>query len=82
MTNPDQQQQSRREMLRSGVRYLALAGVSLLSAGLLVRGRGGSASDRCPRSAPCRHCGALAKCRRPQALAAKNAKSEVIPNGE
>ena len=75
MKHRDDHEASRREMLRSGVRYLALTGVSLLSAGLLVRASGPTAADRCSRSPACGNCRALATCRRPQALAAKKRKA-------
>ena len=63
--------QSRREMFRSTLRYLALGGISLASAGLIARGVASSAAGGCRRSASCGDCEAIARCRLPQALAAK-----------
>ena len=62
----------RREVLRGSVRWAATLGLSLLSAGLLIRNPGSSAEDRCRRSRRCRGCAKLADCSLPEALSEKN----------
>jgi len=64
--------QSRREMFRGSARYLILGGLAVLSAGLVARGSGSSARDRCPRSSRCRDCTAFSDCGLPQARSARN----------
>ena len=71
MSDPAATHQTRREMFRSCLRYLALGGVSLVSAGLIGRGTASPATDGCCRSPYCGDCGAIAGCELPQALAAK-----------
>jgi len=83
MQNRAEAGQTRREMFRSSMRYLALGGLGLLSAGLLARPRGSSPAERrlgdrpgfraakmglSPSAASCRRCSARATCRLPQAL--------------
>ena len=63
--------QSRREMLRSTLRYLALGGISLASAGLIARGAASPAQGGCRRSPSCGNCAAITYCKLPQALAAR-----------
>ena len=60
----------RREMMRDGLRTLALAALAGLSGLLTARavGRGGAA---CTVADACSGCGALARCRRPQAVQAR-----------
>ena len=70
MSHTSAQQPSRREMVRSALRYLALGGISLTSAGLIARSVASSAAGGCPRS-PCGDCAAIDHCNLPQALAAK-----------
>ncbi len=62
--------QNRREMFRSTLRYLALGGISLTSAGLIARGVGASA-EGCRRRLSCGGCAAIVHCNLPQALAMK-----------
>ena len=63
--------QSRREMFRSTLRYLALGGISLASARLISRGAASRAEGGCRRSASCVNCAAIGRCKLPRALAAK-----------
>jgi hypothetical protein len=58
---------TRRELLASSVRYVALGGLTLLSAGLVMR-RG---NPICPRLPDCRDCAALDRCGLPEAVAAR-----------
>lgn len=62
---------SRREMFRSTLRYLALGGISLTSAGLIARGVASSAAGGCLWSSSCGDCAAIAHCNLPQALGVK-----------
>jgi hypothetical protein len=71
MNHRTTQQQSRRELLRSTLRYLALGAVSLASAGLVSRGAVSSGEGGCRWSPSCGDCAAIARCRLPQALALK-----------
>jgi len=71
MQNAWDAQPSRREMLHSGARYLALGGLSALSVFLLAKGTDSSADDACRRPMPCRKCPVLSRCSLPQAASAK-----------
>jgi hypothetical protein len=84
MKHTAQRAYNRRELVRSGLRYLALGGVSLLWAGLAIRGSLAPcpsslapgpwpliSGGRCPRQLPCAQCAALPQCRLSPALAAK-----------
>jgi len=64
---------NRLELLRSTARYLALGGLSLVSAGLIVRG-GGSSAAACGRRCGCRGCPALAHCQLACAAARREAQ--------
>jgi hypothetical protein len=55
---------TRRELFSSSVRYVALGGLTLLSAGLVLR-QGRAA---CPRLPDCRGCAALDRCSLPEAV--------------
>jgi hypothetical protein len=73
MNPPREAKQSRREMFRDTARVAILGVLGVLS-GVLRRRRGGpSAGQDCRRSTPCSHCGALGRCKRSRALAAKRA---------
>ena len=62
---PDEPQRpSRRELIRSVVRYVAAGG--LLTGGFLMTRRGASSAAACPAPA-CRGCPEFASCRQPQA---------------
>jgi hypothetical protein len=62
---------SRREILRSTLRYLGLGGICLGSAGLIARGAASPDQGGCRWSPSCGDCAALADCTLPRALAAK-----------
>jgi len=74
-SNSKEPARSRREMFRSTARYLALGGISLLSAGLIAKGTTSSAGGRCRRSFDCRNCAAVAYCQLPPALSARSANA-------
>lgn len=57
---------SRREAVRTAIRYATLGGIGLLSGGLLVRN-----GTSCPQPTTCRGCAALRECHLPQAIAAR-----------
>ena len=71
MPNPTETEPSRREVFRRWARYAVLGALTGFSAGLLVRGAGSSAGGPCSRSACCRECPGLSRCRLPRAVAAK-----------
>ena len=71
MNHPTKPRQSRREMFRSSVRYLALGGVSLVCGRLILKVAESPAEESCRRPLACRDCAALAECRLAEALAAK-----------
>jgi hypothetical protein len=71
MNHDAEPQPSRREMFRSGLRYLALGGISLMSAGLIARGAASSAQGGCRWSPSCGDCPAITCCKLPQALAVR-----------
>ncbi len=71
MDRPPERAQSRRQMFRRCLRYAALGGLALLSAGVLARGTDSRRKGPCARPLPCGGCPALARCRLPQALSAK-----------
>ena len=56
---------------REAIRYGALGGIVLLSAGLIVRGRQARESADCPQNPGCHGCAALAECGLPQAVKAR-----------
>jgi hypothetical protein len=58
---------NRRELLTTSARYIALGGLAILSAGLILR-RGGAA---CPQLPGCRDCTALDRCDLPEAVAVR-----------
>ena len=60
---------NRREMCRTALRWTALGGIAMLSAGLIGKRAGGGAG--CRRADACRQCGLLAECRLPQAQEAR-----------
>jgi len=62
-SGPKPETQNRREMCRSALRYLALGGITVLSAGLIVRRTASSAPASCRRSLSCRECAAFDHCR-------------------
>ena len=70
-TETNEQRPNRREMVRSGLRYLALGGIAVFSAGLLLRDALAPGANRCRRSPCCRGCAVLADCRLPQAATAR-----------
>jgi hypothetical protein len=59
---------NRREMCRNGLRWLALGGITVLSAGLVHQGAG--AGD-CQRATACGDCSQRDGCQLPQARAAR-----------
>jgi hypothetical protein len=71
MNHAAEQQPSRREMFRTALRYLALGGISLTSAGLIARGAASPAQGGCRWSPSCGDCAAIAHCNLPQALTAR-----------
>jgi hypothetical protein len=71
MTRRNAHRPNRRELFRSTLRYLALGGISLTSAGLIARGVAPPAGGGCRQSPSCAGCGAIARCELPRALAAK-----------
>ena len=77
MNHATEQQPSRREVFRTALRYLALGGISLMSAGLIARGAASPAQGGCRWSPSCATCPMpTAHCRLPQALAARKLKAE------
>lgn len=74
MNHTAARRQNRREMFRSTLRYLALGGISLGSAGLIARAVTSPAQGGCRRWPSCRDCAALAQCTLPQASAAKRGR--------
>ncbi len=75
MSQPAQRQPTRREVLRSSARYLALGGVTLMSAGLIAGRSGRWATDCDRRLSACRDCAVLNDCRLAPAVAAKKSKT-------
>ena len=71
MNHDAEPQPSRREMFRSAIRYLALGGISLASAGLIARGAASPTQGGCRWSPSCGDCEAITQCNLPQALAAR-----------
>jgi hypothetical protein len=61
----------RREVIRTTVRYAAMAGLGAISAVLLWRRADGQAAG-CDAPDACRGCAALARCRQPQAVQTRN----------
>jgi hypothetical protein len=72
MSNPAEEKQTRREMCRNIVRYLALGGIGLLWAGLYVRSARNPAPNTCSQSLPCGGCTSFSQCTLPQAEKIKN----------
>ena len=72
MNQPDSQRANRREMLRSAARYLALGGISVVSAGMIWRSRIAADGAQCRRQSGCRECKLLGRCDLPQAIKAKD----------
>jgi len=68
MNEKTEEQQDRRELLRSAARNLALGGLCLASGGLIVRAVDGSCLGR---SGHCRNCAKLADCKLPAAVATR-----------
>lgn len=73
--NRPQQPQDRREMFWTSVRYLALGGIGLLSAGLIAPGSGPPGRGRCGQPVSCGDCRAIARCTLPAARAARRSNS-------
>ena len=71
MNEKTEEQQSRRELLRSAARYLALGGLCLASGGLIVRAVDGSCYRR---SVHCGDCEKLARCELPAAVTSRKNK--------
>ena len=67
-----EREQSRREVLRSSLRYLALGGIWVVSAALIAREPAMPGQRRCRRPFSCRDCAALAECKLPRAAVAGN----------
>jgi hypothetical protein len=67
-------QQTRRELCASLIRYAALGGITLWSAGLI---RGGGKT--CRQSIACGQCAKLADCALPQAAAARENINRRVP---
>jgi hypothetical protein len=65
---------SRRRWLAGCVRYSVLGGLSLLSAGLVVRSLRSPGAAGCPRNTACRDCTAWSGCQRAEALSARQEK--------
>ena len=68
-SNNTDQKQTRREMCRGLLRYVALGGLGLVWAGLYVRSARSSATNSCTQSLSCGGCMLLEQCNLP--LAAK-----------
>lgn len=64
---------NRREFLRGGIRCALLAGISAVSAVLIVRRKSALPNQVCINQGICRGCGAFDDCGLPQALSAKQA---------
>jgi len=71
MPNRTETEPSRREVFRCWARYAVLGVLTGFSAVLLVRGAGASAGGPCSRSASCRECPGLSRCKLPRAVSAK-----------
>ena len=77
MNQPHEQRQTRRELCASVIRYAALGGITLWSAGLVRRG-----GKSCRQAIACGQCAKLDGCTLPQAAAAKIVASRrVYPGG-
>jgi hypothetical protein len=66
-SNFTEEKQTRREMFRNMVRYLALGGIGLLWAGLYVRSAQNPAPGPCSQSLSCGGCASFNQCTLPQA---------------
>ncbi len=66
MNGSQERPNNRRQWLRGAVRYAAVAGISVLSASLLIRRGAGAADARCPATLDCGNCSARRGCKRPQ----------------
>jgi hypothetical protein len=64
MTRREESSANRRQWLVGSLRYAAVAGISLLSAGLLIRGSGKAAGERCGQADDCGNCWARRNCKR------------------
>lgn len=64
MSIPRERPHNRRQWLGSTLRYAAVAGISLLSAGLLMRRGADAAAGRCPAPVDCGNCSARQGCKR------------------
>ena len=71
MHDESQTTQNRRAWLRTSLRWSALAGLSAMSLGLLVRGRVDPRRSACLRRVPCQDCAKLARCGNPRAIRVK-----------
>lgn len=70
MNRSNDQQQTRRDWLQAGLRWVALGGITGLSAVVINRQRDNGPCRR--EAACCQACPVLAECRLPQAAAAKH----------
>lgn len=74
MSHRTKQQESRREMFCRLARYLVLGGISLVSAGLIIREVVLPCEGRRRGPLGCRDCAARARCKLPPALTAEKWK--------
>ena len=66
MTAREKRSFDRRQWLGGSLRYAAVAGISVLSASLLVRRGADAAGERCPAPVDCGNCSARRGCKRAQ----------------
>ena len=66
MSGPEERPHDRRQWLSGSLRYAAVAGISVLSASLLMRRGADAASGRCPAPVDCGNCPARRGCKRAQ----------------
>ncbi|MCL2645811.1 MAG: hypothetical protein FWD61_02270 [Phycisphaerales bacterium] len=72
----ERKEMTRREMICSAGRYVALGGL-VLGVGRLVGGNegGGQKEGSCAQQLQCSRCGSVADCRLPEGVAARHGKS-------
>jgi hypothetical protein len=76
-SNIPEEKQTRREMCRNMVRYLAVGGIGLLWAGLYVRSAGNPTPGSCSQSLSCGGCASFNQCNLPQAVKIKKLDLET-----
>ena len=66
MTAPDERLDDRRQWMTGSLRYAAAAGISVLSAGLLMRRGADAGTGCCPMPVDCGNCSVRQSCKRAQ----------------